>query len=148
MKISEPLRENDLKKLLKSTANLSRQTTLETLPESILVDVRYVTAPDEVRDQVIIEHLATLPDSPTNTEENKGREERERIAQALRVREKTVRKEQWRLKGEEQRAKDVLREEEAMIERAKIVGKRGLLGHIIKKEDADEEGGKKGLCSE
>ena len=143
MKISEPLRENDLKKLLKSTTTLSRHTTLETLPESILVDVRYVTAPNNARDKVIQDHLATLPEDP---EKEKERKERERRDQALRERERTVRKEQWKLRGEEQRAKEMLREEEAMIERAKVVGKRGLLGHIIKKEDTteSEKGDKEG----
>ncbi|KAG0639452.1 hypothetical protein HOY80DRAFT_1009532 [Tuber brumale] len=135
MKISEPLRENDLKKLLRSTTTLSRHTTLETLPESILVDVRYVTAPDNVRDKVIQDHLATLPE---DLEEEKGRKERERREQALRGRERAVRKEQWKFRGEEQRAKEMLKEEEAMIERAKVVGKRGLLGHIVKKEDTAE----------
>ncbi|PWW80782.1 hypothetical protein C7212DRAFT_274136 [Tuber magnatum] len=132
MKISETLRENDLKKLLKSTATLSHYTTLDTLPESILLDVRYVTAPDNTRDKVIQDHLATLPEDP---EEEKERKERERREQALRGRERAVRKEQWKLRGEERRAKEMLREEEAMIERAKVVGKRGLLGHIIKRED-------------
>lgn len=143
MKISEPLRENDLKKLLKSATTLSRHSTLETLPESILVDVRYVTAPDNVRDKVIRDYLATLPEDP---EEEKERKERERRDQALRDRERAVRKEQWKLRGEEQRAKEMLREEEAMIERAKVVGKRGLLGHIIKKEDTteSEKGDKEG----
>ncbi|RPA96672.1 hypothetical protein L873DRAFT_1829322 [Choiromyces venosus 120613-1] len=140
MKISEPLRENDLKKLLKSTTTLTRHTTLETLPESILVDVRYVTAPENVRDKIIQDHLATLPEDP---EQEKEQKERERREQALRDRERTVRKEQWRLRGEEQRAKDMLREEEAMIERAKVVGKRGLLGHIVKKEDTESEKGEK-----
>ncbi|CUS13036.1 unnamed protein product [Tuber aestivum] len=135
MKISEPLRENDLKKLLKSTTTLSRYTTLETLPESILVDVRYVTAPDNVRDKVTQDHLATLPEDP---EEEKERKERERREQALQGRERAVRKEQWKLRGEEQRAKEILREEEAMIERAKVVGKRGLLGHIVKREGTAE----------
>ncbi|KAG0130891.1 hypothetical protein HOY82DRAFT_578986 [Tuber indicum] len=135
MKISEPLRENDLKKLLRSTTTLSRHTTLETLPESVLVDVRYVTAPDNIRGKVIQDHLATLPE---DLEEEKGRKERERREQALRDRERAVRKEQWKFRGEEQRAKEMLKEEEAMIERAKVVGKRGLLGHITKKEGTAE----------
>jgi len=139
MKISEPLRENDLKKLLKSTT-LSRDTTLETLPESILVDVRYVTAPDNARDKVIQDYLATLPEDP---EKEKERKERERRDQALRERERTVKKEQWKLRGEEQRAKEMLREEEAMIERAKVVGKRGLLGHLIKEDTTENEKGDK-----
>jgi hypothetical protein len=119
---------------------LTRQTTLDDLPESILVDVRYVTAPEKVRDKIIKDYLETLPDAPMGAEEKKEKEERERREQALRERERMVKKEQWKLKSEEQRARDMLREEEAMIERAKIVSKRGLLSHIIKKEEgADGE---------
>lgn len=118
---------------------MCRSTTLDNLPESILTDVRYVTAPENIRDAIVKDHIETLPEAPIDEEEKKVREERERKERALRDRETTVRKEQWRLRGEEQRAKDMLREEEAMIERAKIVGKKGLLGHIIKKEERVEE---------
>lgn len=104
-----------------------------------MTDVRYVTAPENIRDAIVKDHIETLPEAPIDEEEKKAREERERKERALRDRETTVRKEQWRLRGEEQRAKDMLREEEAMIERAKIVGKKGLLGHIIKKEERVEE---------
>lgn len=118
---------------------MCRSTTLDNLPESILTDVRYVTAPENIRDAIVKDHIETLPEAPIDEEEKKAREERERKERALRDRETTVRKEQWRLRGEEQRARDMLREEEAMIERAKIVGKKGLLGHIIKKEERVEE---------
>lgn len=138
IKTSESIRENDLKKLLKSTSGMCRSTPLDDLPESILVDVRYVTAPEKIRNAIIKDHLATLPEAPVDEEEKKAGEERERKERALRDRQATVRKEQWKLRGEEQRAKDMLREEEAMIERAKIVGKKGLLGHIIKKEEGAE----------
>lgn len=119
---------------------MCRSTTLVNLPESILTDVRYITAPENIRDAIVKDHIETLPEALIDEEEKKVREERERKERALRDRETTVRKEQWRLRGEEQRAKDMLREEEAMIERAKIVGKKGLLGHIIKKEETVEEG--------
>lgn len=138
IKTAEPIRENSLKKLLKSTSGMCRSTPLDSLPESILIDVRYVTAPEKIRDVIIKDHLATLPETPVDEEEKRAREERERKERALRDRETIVRKEQWRLRGEEQRAKDMLREEEAMIERAKIVGKKGLLGHIIKREEGVE----------
>lgn len=135
IKNSESIREKDLKKLLKSTSGMCRSTPLDNLPESILTDVRYVTAPEKVRDAIIKDHLTTLLETPVDEEEKRAKEEGERKERALKDRETTVRKEQWRLRGEEQRAKDMLREEEAMIERAKIVGKKGLLGHIIKKEE-------------
>lgn len=114
---------------------MCRSTSLDNLPESILTDVRYVVAPEKVRDAIIKDHMTTLLEIPVDEEEKKAREEGERKERALKDRETTVRKEQWRLRGEEQRAKDMLREEEAMIERAKIVSKKGLLGHIIKKEE-------------
>lgn len=139
IKTPESVRENDLKKLLKSTAVMCRSTSVNNLPNSILTDVRYVTAPEKIRDAIIKDHLATLPEAPVDEEEKKAREESEKKGRALRDRETTVRKEQWRLRGEEQRAKDMLKEEEAMIERAKIVSKKGLLGHIIKKEEGGGE---------
>lgn len=139
LKTSESIRENDLKKLLKSTLGMCRSTPLDDLPESILIDVRYVAAPEKIRDAIIKDHLATLRGAPRGEEEEKAKEERERKERALRDREVSVRKEQWRLRGEEQRAKDMLREEEAMTERAKIIGKKGLLGHIIKREGVEEE---------
>ena len=61
-------------------------------------------------------------------------EERERREKALREREWAVRRSKQRNAAEEAAARQFLREEEAAIERAKQVGKRGLLSHL-KKED-------------
>lgn len=128
------MRENDLKKLLKTTPTLSKQTTLDTLPDSVIADVRHVTAPEGTRDRIITEYLATLPDAPMSEEERKEKEERERREKALRAREWEVLQDKRKNAASEAMARQFLREEEAAIERAKKVGKRGLLGHLKKEE--------------
>ncbi|KAL7276209.1 hypothetical protein RUND412_000794 [Rhizina undulata] len=139
MKLSPELRENDLKKLLKSTSSLTRQTVISNLPDSITTDVRYVVAPEKTRDEIITAHISTLPATAESEETRREREEKVRKEMALRERERTVRREQARYRDEERAARDRLREEEAAIERAKVVGKRGLLGHLVKKEEVKEE---------
>lgn len=128
------MRENDLRKLLKSTPSLSKPTTLLSLPESVLADVRYVTAPATSRDRIITDYLSTCPDVPVSEADRRDSDERERREKALQEREWAVRLEKRRNAAEEAAAKQFLREEEAAVERAKQVGKRGLLGHL-KKED-------------
>ena len=130
------MRENDLRKLLKSTPSLCKQTTLLSLPESVLADVRYVTAPAPSRDNIIADYLSTCPDAPVNEADRRDTEERERREKALREREWAVRRSKQRNAAEEAAARQFLREEEAAIERAKQVGKRGLLSHL-KKEDEE-----------
>ncbi|KAI5849753.1 hypothetical protein BZA05DRAFT_374931 [Tricharina praecox] len=137
-KTSESIREVDLKKLLKSTPSLTRNTALHMLPDSVLADARYVTAPESSRDSIITEFLASLPEVVLTEEERKANEERERRGKALREREWAVRQEKRRNAADEAMAKQLLRDEEAVIERAKIVGKKGLLGHL-RKEEAKEE---------
>lgn len=137
-KTSESIREVDLKKLLKSTPSLTRDTTLLTLPESVLVDARYVTAPEPSRDSIIAEYLSTLPEVVLSEEERRAKEERERREKALREREWAVRQGKRRNAADDALARQLLRDEEAAIERAKIVGKKGLLGHL-RKEEAKEE---------
>ena len=129
------MRENDLKKLLKSIPTLSKQNSLDNLPDSVLADVRYVTAPESSRDHIITEYLATLPDAPMSEEERKEKEERERREKALKAREWEVLQDKRKNAANEAMAKEYMREEEAAIERAKKVGKRGLLGHLKKEEE-------------
>lgn len=131
----EAVRENDLKKLLKSIPTLSKQTTLDSLPDGVIADVRYVTAPESSRDRIITDYLATLPDAPLTEEERKEKEERERRDKALRAREWEVSQERRKNAANEAMAKQFMREEEAAIERAKNVSKRGLLGHLKKEEE-------------
>jgi len=75
-----------------------------------------------------------LPEVVLTDEERKGKEERERRERALREREWAVRQGKRRNAAGEAMAKQLLRDEEAAIERAKIVGKKGLLGHLRKEE--------------
>jgi len=63
MKISIETRENDLKKLLRSTKGLTRNTSDFDLPTSIVCDIRYVCVPQEDRERILSEHMKTLPES-------------------------------------------------------------------------------------
>lgn len=130
MKTSAAIRESDLKSLLKSTPTLTRNHTPATLPHSITSDVRYHVLTPESRDSIIHDHLSRLPeDASAATAGEQGRKE-EKSALALREREMAVRKERMQRRGEEERAKWMLRQEEEEIERAKMVGKKGLAQHL------------------
>jgi hypothetical protein len=138
MKTSLTIREADLLKLLKSTPSLSRQTTPLTLPAHIFTDVRYIVVPDESRDSITSSYLSTLPSAPPSSEaERKEKEEHERREKALRGREWTVMREKRRNAVDGAAARRLLAEEEAAIERAKMVGKKGLLSHLKKKEEEE-----------
>lgn len=143
LKTSATIRENDLRKLLKTTHGLTSRTGLDELPDNIVTDVRYQACPEESRDRLIQDYLRTLPAEAMSEEDRKKREEDERRQAAIREREMQVKRQQASARYEEQRAKQLLREEEAAIERAKQVGKRGLLGHLRTAEtnDGKEETG-------
>lgn len=144
MKTSATIREADLKKLLNTTHGLCSQTHLDDLPDSIIADVRYIVCPDESRDRIIRDHLRTLPAEPINEAKRKEKEEAERRQAALRDREFQVRRQQASTRHDDQRARMLLREEEAALERATRVGKKGLLGHFnTEKEKGDAVGKEK-----
>ena len=139
MKTSGTLREADLKKLLNTTHGLSSRTALTGLPDSIVADVRYVVCPDESRDRIIKDHLRTLPEEVVDEAVRKEREEAARREAALRDREFQVRRQQASTRYDDERARMLLREEEAALERASRVGKRGLAGHLRTEKEKDEE---------
>jgi hypothetical protein len=129
------LRESDFKKLLKSAPSLTRSTTLLTLPDSVLVDVRYVTCPESSRESILMEYVSTLPETVESREEEEKQLRREK---ALRDREWVVECERRRNRVEEERAKELLRGKERAVERAKMVGKKGLKSHLGLSKDNRE----------
>jgi len=152
-KLSPALLENELKKLLKSNKELTRNTKIDELPLAILIDVRYTAYPlpppgdtkpsglPPLRDTVIKAYLSTLPEEssvhkPLSEKELKDRQREE----ALRERERTVRREQGRLKGEIEKGREMLKGEEMEIERAmKEVGRKGLLSAIEAEREREKE---------
>ncbi|KAF8471291.1 hypothetical protein BDZ91DRAFT_677775, partial [Kalaharituber pfeilii] len=129
--------ESSLRALLKSTPSLTRATTLSSLPPSILADVRYAAKlPSNLtpRDKLVESYLSSLPASTDARPADVEEVEEDKSLQALRERERMVRREQRRLRGEIEKERGVLKEGEREIERAKEVGKRGLLTHFVREE--------------
>lgn len=143
LNLSPKLLENDLQKLLKATPGLNRTTTLDKLPLSILTDVRYSAYPLPAlfdgdaspaqplsREEVMHSYLSSLPVEGIFSGKQlseKELKERQRL-DALRERERTVRREQGRLRGEIEKGRELLRGEEREVERAvKEVSRKGLV---------------------
>lgn len=132
--------KSDLSALLKSQpiAVLNRSSTLDTLPESILTDLRFISLPASVRDSIVETYISTLPPAPdgaaASAEEQdqmaQKRAERERREKALAERERRVREDKRKQERELAYGKSRLREEEDEIQRAMKVGKEGLRGHL------------------
>lgn len=132
--------KSELSLLLKAQplATLNRSSTLETLPEAVLTDLRFISLPQSTRDPLVETYVSTLPSAPegaaASAEEEaemaKKRAERERREKALAERERRVREEKRKQERELAYGKGRLREEEEEIQRAMKVGKEGLRGHL------------------
>lgn len=132
--------KSDLTVLLRSQplASLHRSTTLDMLPPSVLIDLRYISLPPSTRDSLIETYISTLPPAPEGATEsaeeeaeaNKRREERRRRERALAERERRVQEEKRKQERELAYGKGRLHEEEMEIERAMKVGKEGLRAQL------------------
>ncbi|PGH07778.1 hypothetical protein AJ79_06166 [Helicocarpus griseus UAMH5409] len=140
LKLPESTRKSDLSALLKSTPlhALNGSSTPDTLPPSILTDLRYISLPSKVRDPLIEAYISTLPAAPEpqgiSTEEQEERDrqrpEREKREKALAERELRVQEQKRKQKGALMHGRDMLRHGEEEIERAMRVGKEGLRGYM------------------
>lgn len=133
--------KSDLSTLLKSLplSSLNNSSTLDTLPEALLADLRFISLPERTRDSMVETYISTLPPPPEGGEavsaeeiaaNEKKRAERERRERALAERERRVRDEKRKQERELAYGKGRLREGEEDIERALRVGKEGLRGHL------------------
>ncbi|KAJ4349515.1 uncharacterized protein N0V89_008131 [Didymosphaeria variabile] len=132
--------KSDLTALLKAQplAALNRSTTLDTLPSSILTDLRYISLSPSSREPLVETYISTLPPAPEDAaasaeedaEAAKKREERRRREKALAERERRVEQEKRKQDRDLAYGKGRLREEEMEIERAMKVGKEGLKAHL------------------
>ncbi|KAK7185949.1 hypothetical protein DPSP01_009899 [Paraphaeosphaeria sporulosa] len=130
----------DLTALLKAQplAALNSSTTLDTLPASILTDLRYISLSPSTREPLVETYISTLPPAPEGAaasaeeeaEAAKKREERRRREKALAERERRVQEERRKQERDLAYGKGRLREEEMEIERAMKVGKGGLKAHL------------------
>ena len=133
--------KSDLSALLRAQplASLNRSTTIDTLPSSILTDLKYISLPPSTRDSLIETYISTLPDAPEgaaasaeeDAERAKRRAERDRRERALAERERRVQADKRRQERDLAYGKGRLREEEEEIERALKVGKEGLMKHLV-----------------
>jgi len=132
--------KSDLTALLRSQplASLHQSTTLDTLPSTLLTDLRYISLPPSTRDSLIEAYISTLPPAPEGAaasaqdeaEANKRQEERRRREKALADRERRVQEEKRKQERELAYGIGRLREEEMEIERAMKVGKEGLRAQL------------------
>lgn len=134
--------KSDLSALLRAQplAILNRSTTLDTLPQTVLSDIRFISLPPSSRESLIETYIMTLPSPPPGAateysaeeqaQRDKQARERERRENALQERERRVREEKKRQERDLAYGKGRLREEEEEIERALNVGKSGLKAHL------------------
>ncbi|KAF2825423.1 hypothetical protein CC86DRAFT_467872 [Ophiobolus disseminans] len=132
--------KSDLSALLRAQplVSLNKSTTIETLPSTVLTDLRYISLPPKTREPMIETYISTLPPAPEgavlSAEEEAAQAkkwaERERREKALADRERRVQEERRKQERDLAYGKGRLREEEAEIERAMKVGKAGLKGHL------------------
>lgn len=127
----------DLVDLLKSLPlqSLNRSVTLETLPSLLLKDLRYISVRRSIRDPMIETFVTSLPPAPDHDEDadweaiDKQRQEREGRERALAERKRQVNEEKRRATGALHYSRGMLRREEEEIDRARKVGKVGLLSY-------------------
>lgn len=140
LKLPESTLKGDLVQLLMSTplCDLNKSTIIDTLPATMLTDLRYISLRSTVRDPLIEAHISSLPAAPTDSMAKevdiKAHSDSERREQALTSRQKQVSEEKRRQSGALQHSRGMLREGEEELKRAMIVGKQGLLGHVNKND--------------
>lgn len=129
LKLPESTRKTGLKDLLKSISlqDLHRDCTLETLPPSVLTDLRFISLPSKSRDPLVEAYISTLPSpppapgdfDPSNPVEHEAEAgKRERRERALRDREKMVQEEKRKIMGKMKEGRALMREEERELEEA------------------------------
>ena len=140
MKLSESTLKSDLAALIKflPVHVFNRSTSLDALPPAMLTDIRYISLKPSTRDPIIEAQISRSPPAPKDVDlspeeyeiQLKQRQERERREKALAERQARVEEEKRRQRGALQYSKGILREGEQELERAKKVGKEGLLGYM------------------
>ncbi|WEW58261.1 hypothetical protein PRK78_003729 [Emydomyces testavorans] len=140
LKLPESTRKSDLSTLLKSTplSQLNRSSSTETLPPTILTDLRYISLSPKVRNLLIETYILTLPDAPEKAdlsaeekdEKLRKDQERQRREKALSGREARVQEEKRKHQRALLQGKGMLRHGDEEIQRAMRVGKEGLRSHL------------------
>ncbi|KAK0707354.1 hypothetical protein B0H67DRAFT_636259 [Lasiosphaeris hirsuta] len=157
LKLPQSTLKSDLKTLLASVpaSALNNQSTPDHLPPHVLADLRYISLDPSIRDPFIEAYIQGLGPPPTAEEggleedaaTTKAREDRRKRERALQERERVVAEEKRRQEKRLQFERARLRDEERELERAMVVGKKGLQSQlagerlaermVIKKEAED-----------
>ncbi len=154
LKLPQATLKSDLKKHLESIPlSALNNATLSThggLPSEILSDIRYISLAPSVRDPFIEAYVQGLPPPPEEGEQKeedeaskKAKEDRRKREQALRDRERAVAEEKRRQEKRVLFEKAKLREEERELQRAMMVGKKGLMGQLAGSGSGTGTGGSK-----
>ncbi|KAK2012130.1 WW domain-containing protein [Colletotrichum eremochloae] len=149
LKMPQATLKSDLATLLRSLplSALNNKTNLSRLPPQLLVDIRYISLPPQVRDPLIEAYIQTLgppPEAGGTDEEDeatlKAREARERREKALREHEDKVAEQKRRQQRSLEMGRARLREGEREIEQAMLIGKRGLQSQLASAQKKDQPG--------
>jgi FF domain/WW domain len=154
LKLPESTRKSDLKDLLKGIPlqHLHRNSTLDNLPATILIDLRFISLTSRTREPLVEAYISTLPfpSSDTNAlhpsvsdqaEAGRKAAEREKREKALRERERMVQEEKRKFMGALKHGKEMMREEEREIEEAlRNTGREGLRSYMREEEEVVDVG--------
>ena len=142
LKLPESTRRAELEELLKEMplSALNHDSTLNTLPSTLLTNLKYISLPVQVRDAMVEEHISTLPAAPEVSTEDlsveelaelgKKKDERRKREAALAERERQVQEAKRKQRGVLRHGRELQEEEAAQLERARRVGKEGLMGYL------------------
>ena len=142
LRLPESTRKIDLENLLNEMplAALNHDSTLDTLPTALLTNLKYISLPAKARDAVVEKHISRLPAAPEvskddlsaeeQAELDRKKEERRKREAALAERERQVQEEKRKQRGALRYGRELQQEEAAQLERAKRVGKDGLMGYM------------------
>ncbi|KAK4168347.1 Pre-mRNA-splicing factor dre4 [Cladorrhinum sp. PSN259] len=142
LKLPQSTLKSDLKKLLEGIPirKLNNSCSVSSLPSEVLADIRYISLDAKVRDEFVDAYISGLGPPPedgeaTGQEEDeatkKAKEERQKREKALQERERAVAEEKRRQEKKLQFERARLRGEERELERAMLVGKKGLKGQLL-----------------
>ena len=147
-------RKKDLAALLRSVPLklLNARTPAENLPPAILADPRYASLDPATRDPLVGAYIGTLPGPPPDgdeeneesEEQRKKRQDKEKRQRALEERERVVAEEKRRQRRLLEHGRAALREEEREVQRAMLVGKKGLQSQLEAAREKEKGKGKEG----
>ncbi|KAH6679377.1 hypothetical protein B0J14DRAFT_686429 [Halenospora varia] len=146
LKLPQSTLKSDLSTLLKAQplSLLNNATLSSHLPPAVLADIRYISLGPSARDPLVEAYITTLSPPPESIPEEeteeaiKEKKEKERRQKALEDRERRVTEEKRRQKRNLEFGKGRLREEEAELEIAMKVSKKGLKDHLMAEQNADK----------